>query len=182
VRMADEHVMRHRQHCFHVVGCMVAAGQCGGSAMSHLRQRTPGGMPHLCKRRRHSLISGSLGVMLGAGASMSLQYRRSQLRLDDQRARRQRSSSAQRGFVQPLVGIRSSMGKANRLRHARQRTVKIQRRVWVAQALIWPTLIAAGVLFVGGLVWFLRRRSAGGQHEMPDTPGAHEAGTMHVEP
>jgi hypothetical protein len=43
-------------------------------------------------------------------------------------------------------------------------------------------VIAVGVSSVGGLVWFLRRRSAGGRHEMPDTPGAHEDGNVHVEP
>jgi hypothetical protein len=47
---------------------------------------------------------------------------------------------------------------------------------------MWPTAIAIAVSSVGGLVWFLRRRSAGGRHEMPDTPGAHEDGNVHVEP
>ena len=74
------------------------------------------------------------------------------------------------------------MDKPTRLRHAQQRIVKVQRRVWLAQILMWPTVIAAGVTSVGGLLWFLRRRSAGGRHEMPDTPGAHEAGSVHVEP
>jgi hypothetical protein len=37
------------------------------------------------------------------------------------------------------------------------------------------------VSLVGGLVWFMRRRSAGGRHEMPDMPGAHEDGDVHVE-
>jgi hypothetical protein len=74
------------------------------------------------------------------------------------------------------------MDKPTRLRHAQQRIVKVQRRVWLAQILMWPTVVAAGVTSVGGLLWFLRRRSAGGRHEMPDTPGAHEAGTVHVEP
>ena len=74
------------------------------------------------------------------------------------------------------------MDNPTRLRHAQQRIVKVQRRVWLAQILMWPTVIAAGVTSVGGLLWILRRRSAGGRHEMPDTPGAHEAGTVHVEP
>jgi len=74
------------------------------------------------------------------------------------------------------------MDKPTRLRHAQQRIVKVQRRVWLAQILMWPTVVAAGVTSVGGLLWFLRRRSAGGRHEMPDTPGAHEAGSVHVEP
>ena len=74
------------------------------------------------------------------------------------------------------------MDKPTRLRHAQQRIVKVQRRVWLAQILMWPTVIAAGVTSIGGLLWFLRRRSAGGRHEMPDSPGAHEAGTVHVEP
>jgi hypothetical protein len=84
--------------------------------------------------------------------------------------------------VQPAVGIRERMDGLTRLRHAQQRIVKIERRPWLAQVLMWPAVIAAGVSSVGGLVWFLRRRSAGGRHEMPDTPGAHEAGTVHVAP
>jgi hypothetical protein len=74
------------------------------------------------------------------------------------------------------------MDKLTRLRHAQQRIVKAQRRVWAVQVLTWPALIAAGVLSVGVVVWILRRRYAGGRHEMPDTPGAHEAGSVHVEP
>ena len=74
------------------------------------------------------------------------------------------------------------MDKPTRLRHAQHRIVKVQRRVWLAQILMWPTVIAAGVTSVGGLLWFLRRRSAGGRHEMPDTPGAHEVGTVQIEP
>jgi hypothetical protein len=73
------------------------------------------------------------------------------------------------------------MDKLTRLRHAQQRIVKVQRRVWLGQVLIWPTIVATGMLSVGGLLWILRRRNAGGRHEMPDTPGAHEAGTVQVE-
>ena len=67
------------------------------------------------------------------------------------------------------------MDKLTRLRHAQQRMVRVQ-------VLMWPTVIAAGVSSVGGLVWILRRRYAGGRHEMPDTPGAHEVGTVQIEP
>jgi len=74
------------------------------------------------------------------------------------------------------------MDKLTRLRHAQQRIVRVQRRVGLAQVLMWPTVIAAGLSSVGGLVWILRRRYAGGRHEMPDTPGAHEVGTLHMEP
>jgi hypothetical protein len=74
------------------------------------------------------------------------------------------------------------MDKLTRLRHAQQRIVRVQRRVWLAQVLMWPTAIAAGVSSVSGLVWILRRRYAGGRHEMPDTPGAHEVGTVQIEP
>lgn len=48
--------------------------------------------------------------------------------------------------------------------------------------LLWRTVIVAGVSTVGALVWSSRRRSAGGRHEMPDLPGAHEDGTAHVTP
>jgi hypothetical protein len=87
-----------------------------------------------------------------------------------------------RVFEQSVVGTWKRMDKLSRLRHAQQRNVRVQRRMWLAQVLMWPTVIAAGLSSIGGLVWFLRRRSAGGRHEMPDTPGAHEAGTVHVEP
>jgi hypothetical protein len=68
------------------------------------------------------------------------------------------------------------------LRHAQRRITTVQRRLWLGQLLMWPTAIAIAVSTVGGLVWFLRRRSAGGRHEMPDMPGAHEDGNVHVEP
>ena len=73
------------------------------------------------------------------------------------------------------------MDKLARLRHPQQQIVRVQR-AWPAQVLMWPTVIAAGVSSVGGLVWILRRRYAGGRHEMPDTPGAHEVGTVQIEP
>ncbi|ULE31337.1 hypothetical protein [Mycobacterium sp. IDR2000157661] len=73
------------------------------------------------------------------------------------------------------------MDKLSRLGHAQQRIGKVQRRIWLAQALAWPTALAAGAATVGTVVWFMRRRSAGGRHEMPDLPGAHEDGTVHVE-
>jgi len=85
-------------------------------------------------------------------------------------------------FIQLVVGIPERMDKLTRVRHAQRRIVKVQRRRWLAEVLMWPTVIVAGVLLVGGLVWLLRRRSAGGRHEMPDTPGAHEDGDVHVEP
>ena len=86
------------------------------------------------------------------------------------------------GFNGSIVGIPAGMNKLTRLRRAEQRIVKVQRRVWLAQALAWPTVIAGGATTVGVLVWFLRRKSAGNRHEMPDLPGAHEEGTVHVEP
>ena len=73
------------------------------------------------------------------------------------------------------------MDKLARLRLAETRIVKYQRRVWLAQVLRWPTTIVGAVVAVGAgdtLVWFLRSRSVGGRHEMPDLPGAHEAGVV----
>jgi len=74
------------------------------------------------------------------------------------------------------------MDKLTRLRRAQQRMVRVQRRVSLAQLLMWPLMVAAGVSSVVSVVWILRRRYAGGRHEMPDTPGAHEVGTVQVEP
>jgi hypothetical protein len=93
-----------------------------------------------------------------------------------------RRGCAGRVFAALIVGIPKHMDKLTRVRHAQQRIVKAQRRVWLVQVLTWPALIAAGALSIGGVLWILRRRYAGGRHEMPDTPGAHEAGSVHVEP
>jgi hypothetical protein len=88
----------------------------------------------------------------------------------------------QRVFAPWIVGIPKRMEKLTRLRHARHGIVKVQRRLWLTEVLMWPAVIAAGVLSIAGLVWILRRRYTGGQHEMPNTPGAHEEGSVHVEP
>lgn len=66
------------------------------------------------------------------------------------------------------------MDKLARVRSAEKRIVRYQRRIWLAQVLMWPAII---VVAVAAVVWFARRRSAGGRHEMPDLPGAHEAPT-----
>jgi len=73
-------------------------------------------------------------------------------------------------FRRPIVGITKRMDKLARLRLAEKRIVKYQRRVWPAQVLMWPTILISAVLAVGALVWFLRSRSAGDRHEMPDLP------------
>jgi hypothetical protein len=78
-------------------------------------------------------------------------------------------------FRRPIVGITKLMDKLARVRRAEKRIVKYQRRAWLAQVLMWPMIIVGAV---GALVWFLRGRSAGGRHEMPDLPGAHEAGAV----
>ena len=76
------------------------------------------------------------------------------------------------------MGITKRMDKLARLRLAEKRIVKYQRRVWLAQVLMWPMIIVGAVVAVGALVRFLRSRSRGGRHEMPDLPGAHEAGAV----
>jgi hypothetical protein len=70
------------------------------------------------------------------------------------------------------------MDKLARVRLAEKRIVKYQRRMWLAQVLMWPTIVVGAAAAAGALVWFLRSRSAGGRHEMPDLPGAHEAGVV----
>ncbi|WP_101949405.1 hypothetical protein [Mycobacterium sp. 3519A] len=74
------------------------------------------------------------------------------------------------------------MNKLARLRDAPRRMVRIQRRVWLAEVLMWPAAIVSGVLALGGLLYVLRRRAPEGRHVMPETPGSHETGTVHVEP
>lgn len=68
------------------------------------------------------------------------------------------------------------MDTVTRLRHAQQRVMKYQRRLWFLQIAMWPTLVLTGAAAVAGAVWLLRRRqSGGGRHELPETPGAHRA-------
>jgi hypothetical protein len=69
------------------------------------------------------------------------------------------------------------MDTVRRLRHGQQRILKVQRRLWLAQLAMWPTLVITGVATVAGVVWLLRRRSAGGRHELPESPGAHRVET-----
>jgi hypothetical protein len=80
------------------------------------------------------------------------------------------------------VGIPAGMNKLTRLRRAEQKVVKVQRRIWLAQVLVWPTVIVAAATTVAALVWFFRRDAAGNRHLMPHLPGAHEDGTVRVEP
>ena len=92
------------------------------------------------------------------------------------------SLRVQRVFAQPIPGIPKPMDQLNRLLHAQQRVATVQRRVWLAQMLLWPAVIGAGALSVVGLSWIRQRRYGGDRHEMPDTPGAHETGTLQVQP
>jgi hypothetical protein len=73
------------------------------------------------------------------------------------------------------------MDRVTRLRHAQQRLLKVQRRLWLAQLAMWPTLIVTGVATAVAAVWLLRRRSAGGRHELPEAPGAHRVETVAAE-
>ena len=80
-------------------------------------------------------------------------------------------------------GHSERMDKLTRLRYAQRRIVRVQRRLWLAEVLMWQTVIAAGVSSVGGLVWFffaaaVRRWSA----RNAGYAGAHEDGNVHVEP
>jgi len=75
------------------------------------------------------------------------------------------------------VGIPMRMDKLTRLRHAQQRIVRVQRGV-AGSGTDVADADRRRVSSVGGLVWILRRRYAGDRQEMPDTPGAHEVGTV----
>ncbi|MCK0177194.1 MULTISPECIES: hypothetical protein [Mycobacteriaceae] len=58
---------------------------------------------------------------------------------------------------------------------AERRIVKVQRRLWLAQLLMWPTVLLTGAGVVAAVALVVRRRSRGGRHELPETPGAHRA-------
>lgn len=58
---------------------------------------------------------------------------------------------------------------------AQRRIVKVQRRLWLAQLLMWPTVLLTGAGVLAAVALVVRRRSRGGRHELPETPGAHRA-------
>lgn len=68
------------------------------------------------------------------------------------------------------------MESLTRLRDARRTVARTQRRIWVAQALAGPALVLFGVVALGAVTLWWRRRSLGsGRHELPDTQGAHRS-------
>ncbi|BBY35934.1 hypothetical protein MMAN_00680 [Mycobacterium mantenii] len=51
-----------------------------------------------------------------------------------------------------------------RARRAERKVLRLQRRLWLAQLAMWPTVIALAVLLLAGVLWVVRRRSTGGRH------------------
>jgi hypothetical protein len=68
------------------------------------------------------------------------------------------------------------MDTLTKLGRAERRIVKVQRRLWLAQLLMWPTVLLTGAGVLTAVVLVLRRRNANGRHELPETPGHHRAG------
>ncbi|MET0899196.1 MAG: hypothetical protein ABWY45_14920 [Mycobacterium sp.] len=56
---------------------------------------------------------------------------------------------------------------------AERRVVRVQRRIWLAQILLWPTLLTAGVV---GAVVLARRWGARRPAEPPRPPGDDQLG------
>ncbi|HEX2284481.1 MAG TPA: hypothetical protein VHI10_06575 [Mycobacterium sp.] len=53
------------------------------------------------------------------------------------------------------------MGNLNRLRRVEKRIVKAQRRVWLLQAALWPTLVLAALGVIAVVTVRLRGRRGG---------------------
>ncbi|WP_406816498.1 hypothetical protein [Mycobacterium sp. M23085] len=67
---------------------------------------------------------------------------------------------------------------SRRLGRAERKMLRLQRRLWLAQLAMWPTVIVLAVLLVGGGLWMVRRRSTGGRHAAaPATNGQAAAHT-----
>jgi len=73
------------------------------------------------------------------------------------------------------------MDTLTRIGRAERRIVKVQRRIWLAQLLMWPTVLLTGAGIVAAAALVLRRRNNSGKHELPETPGAHRAGADNAE-
>lgn len=52
------------------------------------------------------------------------------------------------------------METSRRLGRAERKVVRLQRRLWLAQLAMWPTVIVLVAGLLAALVWVLRRRSA----------------------
>lgn len=66
------------------------------------------------------------------------------------------------------------MDRVARVRQASIKVGKIQRRVWLIQALFWPVVAVAGivtVVTVGRLVWRRRTAAAGSHGAVADPAG-----------
>lgn len=53
---------------------------------------------------------------------------------------------------------------SRRLGRAERKVLRLQRRLWLAQLAMWPTVIVLAILLAGGALWVVRRRSTGGRH------------------
>ncbi len=53
---------------------------------------------------------------------------------------------------------------SRRLGRAERNVLRLQRRLWLAQVAMWPTVIVLAVLLAVGVLWLARRRSTGGRH------------------
>lgn len=42
--------------------------------------------------------------------------------------------------------------------------MRLQRRLWLAQLAMWPTVIVLAILLLVGVWWLVRGRSTGGRH------------------
>lgn len=50
---------------------------------------------------------------------------------------------------------------SRRLGRAERKVLRLQRRLWLAQLAMWPTVIVLAAGLLAAVVWVLRRRSAG---------------------
>jgi hypothetical protein len=71
------------------------------------------------------------------------------------------------------MGTRAGMTLLTRLRRTERTILKAQRRLWLLQIALWPTLVLTVIsMLAAGAWWFLRRNSAPPQ---PAPAGRHEA-------
>jgi lipopolysaccharide export LptBFGC system permease protein LptF len=68
------------------------------------------------------------------------------------------------------------MDNLARLQQARREVVKVQRRMWLVQAIFWPAVVLLFVLIaVVGVRWLQRRRRAVTASATPTRPPADDA-------
>ncbi|OBB97919.1 hypothetical protein [Mycobacterium sp. 852002-40037_SCH5390672] len=67
---------------------------------------------------------------------------------------------------------------SRRLGRAERKALRLQRRLWLAQLAMWPTVILLAAVLLAGVLWVLRQRSTG--RRLNPAPAATDPAAEHA--